>query len=130
MHRALLFADASDIADTLAFQGDSFVWQTDWWKAIIIAFSALLFAFLLIKLSLCLLRLVGVLLCLAFGILGGYIGVIVLNSHIAGWLPENAQRFAPIGSAVCGFIVFYAVGAGIMSLVRKPAQPAGKEESK
>lgn len=120
--------ESAEMADFLSFHGETISWQQDWWKILVIAFAALLFIFLLVKLTLYILRMVGVLLCIAFGVVGAYISIVLLNAPLARQLPENAQRFAPVAAAIIGFLVCYLIGALVMAIVRRPAKPASSDK--
>lgn len=115
--------------DTLNFNPESINWGADWWKLLIIAFSALLLAYLSIRLALYVLRMVGVLVCLAVGILGGYMAQ-MFNASLAARMPENIARFAPAATALAGFIICYGIAIIIMYMVRKPAQALEEKNSK
>lgn len=109
--------------DELAFQEGGINWGTDWWKLIIIAFCALLLVFLTIRLALYILRIVGVILCIVFAGAGAFLAWRLVPGHISGLLPESVAPYAPALAAFIAFIVCFALSAGVMMLIRKPAQP-------
>ena len=113
---------AQEIADVLSFHGDQIDWHTDWWRLLIIGFAGLLFLYLLIRLALYLFRLLGVLLCLAFGALGAYIDILLFADRLAPHVPEEIRRFTPIAVGMLGFTLFFTIAAIIMRMIRKPAQ--------
>lgn len=115
---------ANTVTEDLAFQEGGVDWTADWWKVIIIAFSALLFLFLCLRLALYILRIVGVILCVAAGVAGGWLAYALLGSRLAELVGENLQPYAPFAAAFAGFLVTFAIAAGVMSWIRKPAQPA------
>lgn len=123
---AILFSGT--IIEDLAFQEEGIVWATDWWKIIIIAFSALLFLFLLVKLALYILRIVGVILCVAVGGAGGWIAQLLLSEWLAERLPEDLQKYSPFLLGAAGFLLCFGFAAAVMTLIRKPAQPMEKKE--
>lgn len=114
---------ANTFTDELAFQEGGINWGTDWWKLIIIAFCALLLAFLTIRLALYILRIVGVILCIVFAGAGAFLAWKLVPGHISGLLPESVAPCAPALAAFIAFIVCFALSAGVMMLIRKPAQP-------
>lgn len=114
---------ANTFTDELAFQEGGINWGTDWWKLIIIAFCALLLAFLTIRLALYILRIVGVILCIVFAGAGAFLAWKIVPGHISGLLPESVAPYAPALAAFIAFIVCFALSAGVMMLIRKPAQP-------
>lgn len=114
---------ANTFTDELAFQEGGINWGTDWWKLIIIAFCALLLVFLTIRLALYILRIVGVILCIAFAGAGAFLAWKLVPGHISGLLPESVAPYAPALAAFIAFIVCFALSAGVMMLIRKPAQP-------
>ena len=113
---------AQEIADVLSFHGEQIDWHQDWWRLLIIGFAGLLFLYLLIRLALYLFRLLGVLLCLAFGALGAYIDVVLFTDRLAPHVPEQIRRFTPIAVGMLGFTLFFAIAALIMRMIRKPVQ--------
>ena len=114
---------ANTFTDELAFQEGGINWGTDWWKLIIIAFCALLLVFLTIRLALYILRIVGVILCIVFAGVGAFLAWKLVPGHISGLLPESVAPYAPALAAFIAFIVCFALSAGVMMLIRKPAQP-------
>lgn len=114
---------ANTFTDELAFQEGGINWGTDWWKLIIIAFCALLLVFLTIRLALYILRIVGVILCIVFAGAGAFLAWKIVPEHISGLLPESVAPYAPALAAFIAFIVCFALSAGVMMLIRKPAQP-------
>lgn len=114
---------ANTFTDELAFQEGGINWGTDWWKLIIIAFCALLLVFLTIRLALYILRIVGVILCIVFAGAGAFLAWKIVPGHISGLLPESVAPYAPALAAFIAFIVCFALSAGVMMLIRKPAQP-------
>lgn len=114
---------ANTFTDELAFQEGGINWGTDWWKLIIIAFCALLLVFLTIRLALYILRIVGVILCIVFAGAGAFLAWKIVPEHISGLLPESVAPYAPALAAFVAFIVCFALSAGVMMLIRKPAQP-------
>lgn len=114
---------ANTFTDELAFQEGGINWGTDWWKLIIIAFCALLLVFLTIRLALYILRIVGVILCIVFAGAGAFLAWKLVPGHISGMLPESVAPYAPALAAFIAFIVCFALSAGVMMLIRKPAQP-------
>lgn len=114
---------ANTFTDELAFQEGGINWGTDWWKLIIIAFCALLLVFLTIRLALYILRIVGVILCIVFAGAGAFLAWKLAPGHISGLLPESVAPYAPALAAFIAFIVCFALSAGVMMLIRKPAQP-------
>lgn len=114
---------ANTFTDELAFQEGGINWGTDWWKLIIIAFCALLLVFLTIRLALYILRIVGVILCIVFAGAGAFLAWKLVPEHISGMLPESVAPYAPALAAFIAFIVCFALSAGVMMLIRKPAQP-------
>ena len=114
---------ANTFTDELAFQEGGLNWGTDWWKLIIIAFCALLLVFLTIRLALYILRIVGVILCIVFAGAGAFLAWKLVPGHISGLLPESVAPYAPALAAFIAFIVCFALSAGVMMLIRKPAQP-------
>lgn len=114
---------ANTFTDELAFQEGDINWGTDWWKLIIIAFCALLLVFLTIRLALYILRIVGVILCIVFAGAGAFLAWKIVPEHISGLLPESVAPYAPALAAFIAFIVCFALSAGVMMLIRKPAQP-------
>ena len=114
---------ANTFTDELAFQEGGINWGTDWWKLIIIAFCALLLVFLTIRLALYILRIVGVILCIVFAAAGAFLAWKLVPEHISGLLPESVAPYAPALAAFIAFIVCFALSAGVMMLIRKPAQP-------
>lgn len=114
---------ANTFTDELAFQEGGINWGTDWWKLIIIAFCALLLVFLTIRLALYILRIVGVILCIVFAGAGAFLAWKLVPGHISGLLPESVAPYAPALAAFIAFIVCFALSAGVMMLIRKPAQP-------
>lgn len=114
---------ANTFTDELAFQEGGINWGTDWWKLIIIAFCALLLVFLTIRLALYILRIVGVILCIVFAGAGAFLAWKLVPEHISGLLPESVAPYAPALAAFVAFIVCFALSAGVMMLIRKPAQP-------
>ena len=118
-----------DINETLAFQSEGVDWHTDWWKVLIIAFAALLFLALLLRLSLYIMRIVGVVLCVAVGCVGGWIAKGLLSEVIAQKLPESAEPYAPLASGLLGFLVCFGIAAFIMALIRRTARPQPKPKA-
>ncbi len=114
---------ANTFTDELAFQEGGINWGTDWWKLIVIAFCALLLVFLTIRLALYILRIVGVILCIVFAGAGAFLAWRLVPGHISGLLPESVAPYAPALAAFIAFIVCFALSAGVMMLIRKPAQP-------
>ena len=113
---------AQEIADVLSFHGEQIDWHQDWWRLLIIGFAGLLFLYLLIRLALYLFRLLGVLLCLAFGAFGAYIDIVLFTDRLAPHVPEQIRRFTPIAVGMLGFTLFFAIAALIMRMIRKPVQ--------
>ena len=118
-----------DINETLAFQSEGVDWHTDWWKVLIIAFAALLFLALLLRLSLYIMRIIGVALCIAVGCAGGWIAKGLLSEVIAQNLPESAEPYAPLASGLIGFLVCFGIAALIMALIRRTARPQPKPKT-
>ena len=125
----MLFALANTFTEELAFQEGGINWATDWWKCIIIGFSCLLFLFLCVRLALYILRIVGVVLCVAVGSAGAWIAKLLFSDEIAARLPENAAPYAPILASFLGFLLCFSVAVCVMHIIRKPAQPM-KQKSK
>lgn len=121
---------ANTFTDELAFQEGGINWGTDWWKLIIIAFCALLLVFLTIRLALYILRIVGVILCIVFAGAGAFLAWKLVPEHISGLLPESVAPYAPALAAFIAFIVCFALSAGVMMLIRKPAQPLADGDDK
>ena len=121
---------ANTFTDELAFQEGGINWGTDWWKLIIIAFCALLLVFLTIRLALYILRIVGVILCIVFAGAGAFLAWKIVPGHISGLLPESVAPYAPALAAFIAFIVCFALSAGVMMLIRKPAQPLPDRDDK
>ncbi|MCQ2404346.1 MAG: hypothetical protein MJ202_11580 [Lentisphaeria bacterium] len=122
------FAFANSFVEELAFGEDGIVLATDWWKLILIAFSALLFLFLLVRLALYIMRIVGVILCVAAGVAGGWLSKLLFAESLARRMPENGAPYASFLACVVGFLVCFAVAGGVMTMIRKPAQPLPKEK--
>lgn len=120
---------AEGFLQALSFSPDGIVWQTDWWKILIIAFATLLFLFLLVKLTAYVFRMVGVIVCLAVGAAGGYTAMIAGKEMVAAHLPENAVPAAPFIAAAAGFLLCYFLAATVISILRRTATPPpqGKE---
>jgi hypothetical protein len=114
--------ELAEIAEVLSFHGEQIDWHTDWWRLLIIGFAGLLFLYLLIRLALYLFRLLGVILCLAFGALGAYIDILLFADRLAPHVPEEVRRFTPIAVGMMGFVLFFAIAALIMRMIRKPVQ--------
>ena len=121
---------AQEIVDVLSFPGEQIDWHTDWWRLVIIGFAGLLFLYLLIRLALYLFRLLGVLLCLAFGAFGAYIDILLFADRLAPKVPEEIRRFTPIAVGMLGFTLFFGIAALVMKMIRKPVQalPPPKKE--
>ena len=115
-------ARADSLMEELALDPDGVNVGADWWKYILIALSGLLVVYLAIRLTLYILRLVGVLVCIAVGAAGAYFAQL-LNPRLEAFMPESVQRFTPFVSGLIGFLVCYAVGTLIMMFIRKPAAP-------
>ncbi|MCQ2396946.1 MAG: hypothetical protein MJ106_04535 [Lentisphaeria bacterium] len=116
------------IIENLAFQEEGIVWATDWWKIIIIAFSALLFLFLLIKLALYILRIIGVIICVAIGGVGGWLTQLLFSEKFAERLPERLQTFSPFIVGAIGFLICFGLAVAVMTMIRKPAQSLEKKK--
>ncbi len=119
---------ANSFAEGMAFQSDGVDWSVDWWKVLILAFGTLLLLFLAIRLALYILRLVGVILCLAFATAGGVLAWRLLPGAMESLLPEALAPFAAPIAAVAGFLVCFGIAAGIMHFIRKPAQPLSEKK--
>ncbi|GEM_PF-5773625 len=124
----MFFTLANTFTEELAFQEGTINWATDWWKCIIIGFSGLLFLFLCVKLALYILRIVGVVLCVAVGSAGAWVSKLLLSEKIAEYLPESAVPYAPVLASFLGFLVCFSVAVCVMMLIRKPAQPMKKNK--
>lgn len=122
------FAFANSFAEELAFGTGGINLSTDWWKLILIAFSALLFLFLLVRLALYIMRIVGVILCVTAGVGGGWLSRLFFTEILAQRLPENLVSFAPVLACFGGFLICFGIAGGIMTLIRKPAQPMPQEK--
>ncbi len=120
---------ANSFADDLAFQQEGIQWSTDWWKVLIIAFAVLLLIFLALRLALYILRLVGVALCLAFAGAGGWFSWRTLSVPLGGLLPASLHPYAAAIAAAAGFLLCFGLAAGLMALIRKPAQPPAPKEA-
>ena len=116
------------IAETLAFSPAGFDWHTDWWKALLIAIGGLLCLLLALRVSMLIMKLVGVMLCILVGITGGFLGRQLLTGQIEEMLPESLGNCAPWFAAILGFMVFYLIAAFLLYLIRKPAQVAVDEK--
>ncbi|MGN0866633.1 MAG: hypothetical protein ACI4SG_03010 [Oligosphaeraceae bacterium] len=114
---------ANSLSDDLAFQPEGIQWSADWWKLLILAFALLLLVFLTLKLALYILRLVGVALCLAFAAAGAWFSWQMLAEPARSILPESLHPYAAPLAAFAGFLLCFGMAAGVMSLLRKPAQP-------
>ncbi|MBP5300127.1 MAG: hypothetical protein J6Y80_01860 [Victivallales bacterium] len=112
-----------DINDTLAFQSENVDWHTDWWKVLIIAFAALLFLALLLRLALYVLRLLGVAVCVAVGSAGAWVAKGLFTEQLAQSLPPSAEPYAPVACALAGFLLCFGIAAFIMKCIRKTARP-------
>jgi len=115
--------------NVLSFNPEAINWGTDWWKLLIIAFSVLLLAYLCIRLALYVLRMIGVVVCLAVGVLGGYVAQI-FNGALAERVPEEMGRFANVATGLAGFVICYGIAVLVMMLIRKPAQPMQQPKEK
>ena len=113
---------AEGFADELALDPEGVNLSADWWKYILIALAGIAIIYLAIRLTLFILRLVGVLVCIAVGAVGAYFAQL-FNPRLEAFMPESAQRFTPIASGLIGFLLCYAVGTLVMLLNRKPAAP-------
>ncbi len=113
---------AEGIADELALDPEGVNFSADWWKYILMALAGIAILYLAIRLTLYILRLVGVLVCIAVGAMGAYFAQL-LNPCLGAFMPESVQRFTPFVSGLIGFLVCYAAGMLIMMLIRKPAAP-------
>ena len=113
---------AEGIADELALDPEGVNFSADWWKYILMALAGIVILYLAIRLTLYILRLVGVLVCIAVGAMGAYFAQL-LNPRLEALMPESMQRFTPFVSGLIGFLICYAVGTFIMMLIRKPAAP-------
>ena len=118
-----------DINETLAFQAEGVDWHTDWWKVLIIAFAVLLFVALLVRLTLYVLRIVGVFVCVAVGGAGGWLAKGLFSEQFAESLPESAAPYAPVACGLAGFLVCFGVAAFIMRLIRRTARPQPKPKA-
>ena len=112
-----------DINEILSFSPDGIDWHTDWWKLLIIAFAALLYVALLVKFSLYVLRLIGVLVCVGIGSIGAFTAKSLLTKYFEEWLPIQLEQYAPVLSALLGFMLCFGVATFVMTLIRKAAQP-------
>jgi len=116
---------ADGITEELALDTEKVNVSDDWWKYIIIALAGLLIAYLVIRLTLLVCRLVGTLVCIAVGVLGAYFAQALLNPWLTSVMPESVQQVTPVVSGIIGFLCCFLVAAGIMALIRKPAQASG-----
>ncbi len=114
---------ANTFVEDMAFQSNGIQWSVDWWKVLILAFGTLLLLFLAIRLALYILRLVGVILCLAFAAAGGVLAWRLLPDAMESLLPDALAPFATPVAAVAGFLVCFGIAAGIMHCIRMPARP-------
>lgn len=119
---------ANTFAEGMAFQSDGIQWSVDWWKVLILAFGTLLLVFLAIRLALYILRLVGVILCLAFAAAGGVLAWRLLPGAMESLLPDTLAPFATPLAAVAGFLVCFGIAAGILHCIRMPAQPINEKK--
>ena len=115
---------ADGLAEELSLDTEKVNISADWWKYIIIALSALLVAYLAIRLTLYVCRLVSAIVCMAVGVLGAYFAQAVLNPWLADRMPGSVQQATPVVSGIIGFLCCFLVAAGIMALLRKPAEPS------
>lgn len=118
-----------DITETLSFSQDGVDWHTDWWKLLIIAFAVLLYVALLVKLSLYILRLVGVLICIVIGGLGAWTAKTMFTDFFAEWLPASMASYSPILSGLLGFLLCFGVSTFILTLIRRAARPQAKPQA-
>ncbi|MBQ4480769.1 MAG: hypothetical protein II943_09035 [Victivallales bacterium] len=119
-----------DINEILAFSPDGVDWHTDWWKILIISFATLLYVALLVRFSLYILRLVGVLVCVGIGVLGALVAKSLLTDYFAEWLPTSLNQYASVISALLGFLLCFGVSTFVMMLIRKAAQPQKSPDAK
>ncbi len=111
---------AEGIADELALDPEGVNFSADWWKYILMALAGIVILYLAIRLTLYILRLVGVLVCIAVGAMGAYFAQL-LNPRLEAFMPESVQRFTPFVSGLIGFLLCYIVATMVMMLIRKPA---------
>ena len=114
---------ADGIADELALDPDGINVGSDWWKYLVMALGVILVVYLLIRLTLFVMRLIGVLICLAAGVVGGAFAQI-FNASLETRLPDSIQRFTPVISGLAGFLLFFMIASLVMSIIRKPAEKA------
>lgn len=119
---------ANTFAEGMAFQSDGIQWSVDWWKVLILAFGTLLLLFLSIRLALYILRLVGVILCLAFAAAGGVLAWRLLPPTMESLLPDALAPFATPLAAVAGFLVCFGIAASILHFIRMPARPIDEKK--
>ncbi|MBR6470290.1 MAG: hypothetical protein IKS83_00705, partial [Victivallales bacterium] len=112
-----------DINEVLAFSQDGVDWHTDWWKILIIAFAVLLYVVLLVKFSLYILRLVGVLVCVIIGGIGAWTAKALLTSYFAEWFSAALKPYAAVLSGLLGFMLCFGVSAFVLTMIRKAARP-------
>ena len=117
--------EVSALNSALALTGD---YRLDWWKWLLIGFAALLFLYLVIRLSLYIFKIIGAIMCVACGVAGGYLAQAVLNPLLAEHLPENVVHLSPFISGAIGFLLCYGIAAAIVLLIRKPALPVAKKK--
>ena len=124
-----LFCDIN-INETLAFSPDGIDWHTDWWKILIIAFAALLYVALLVRFSLYILRLIGVLVCVGIGVLGAFVAKSLFTDYFAEGLPVSLAQYSPVVAALLGFLLCFGISTLVMTLIRKAAQPQKSPDAK
>ena len=113
---------AEGFADDLALDPEGVNIGADWWKYILMALAGIVIFYLAIRLTLYILRLIGVLVCIAVGAVGAYFAQL-LNPRLEALMPEEVQRFTPFVSGLIGFLLCYAAGTLVMMMIRKPAAP-------
>jgi len=118
-----------DLNETLAFHSEGIDWHTDWWKVLIIAFAALLFVALLVRLTLYVLRIVGVFICVAVGAGGAWLAKGLFTEQLAQRLPPEASTYAPVACGLAGFLLCFGIAAFIMRMIRRTARPQPKPKA-
>ncbi|MBO7742528.1 MAG: hypothetical protein J6S21_08245 [Victivallales bacterium] len=115
-------AQNGNFLDFLSFSSDGIVWQSDWWKVLVLALGVLAVIYLTVRLGLYIARIIGVIICLAGATAGGYVGGRLLGPMLAEKLPESIASGAPFLAGLGCFVIIYLAGMLLLALIRRPAR--------
>lgn len=104
----------------LEIPDDGWNWRRDWWKYALMVLTFGVGLALIAYFVKMLVRLLNAFICALAGALGSMLGVALLTSVVAEWLPPNCTWAAKGICGTLGFMIGYGIAGTAIQILRKP----------